>query len=97
MCYIEYGCMYGSCIRIYKYAYIAYIISECMLLLMYGIPRVLVPFGAVFFFFRRSTLTGKCGKRARPDILYRGSAEEEVDDDDDERIGTISSHYDILV
>ena len=47
-------------------------------------------------------MTGKCGKRARPDILYRGSAEEEVDDvddddDDDERIGTISSHYDILV
>ena len=71
-----------------------------MLLLMYGIPRVLVLSGAVFFFFRQSTLTGKCGKRARPDILYRGSAEEEVDDvddDDDERIGTISSHYDILV
>ena len=34
-------------------------------------------------FFRQTTLTGKCGKRARPDVLYEGSAEEEDDDDDD--------------
>ena len=35
-------------------------------------------------FFRQTTLTGKCGKRARPDVLYEGSAEEEDDDDGDD-------------
>lgn len=47
------------------------------------------------FFFRQTTLTGKCGKRARPDVLYEGSAEEEEDDDDGETV-TISCHYDIM-
>ena len=63
-------------------------------ILGYGIQRVLVTFVPCFFFFRQTTLTGKCGKRARPDVLYEGSAEE--DDDDDGETVTISCHYDIM-
>ena len=40
-------------------------------------------------------MTGKCGKRARPDVLYEGSAEE--DDDDGEAVKQLPFHVIMIV
>ena len=44
-------------------------------------------------------MTGKCGKRARPDVLYEGSAEEDDDDDGDdgEAVKQLSFHVIMIV